>query len=328
MVLHRRLAPGFSFAYVPWGPELPFAAEAAGSSVLGELSLAMKKLLPKDTVFIRFDPPEFTEGEKMPVARSAPSFFGKNFKRASADVQPPDSVFVDLMREPQNPALSAEDAILGEMKSKWRYNIGLAEKKGVEVRLSPPDSRGVPLDLQSFYRIYKETAGRDGISIHSMDYYAALFNKAWKYNAEPVEDGAKKPAVDVRLYLASHEKEDIAGIITLFRGSEAVYLYGASSNHKRNLMAPYALQWRAMRDAKAAHCLYYDLFGIPPCSPEEDPDHPMAGLYRFKTGFGGKIIHRAGSWDYIARPLLKTLYSAAEASRKKIWDLKKRIKRR
>jgi lipid II:glycine glycyltransferase (peptidoglycan interpeptide bridge formation enzyme) len=147
-----------------------------------------------------------------------------------------------------------------------------------------------------------------------MEYYKVLF-----------EEGAKPEyGVDIRLYLASHESEDIAGIITLFRKDEAVYLYGASANHKRNLMAPYALQWQAMRDAKAAGCVFYDLYGIP---PDEDPFHPMAGLYRVKTGFGGTMIHRPGCWDYACKPVVTGLYRAAETVRKKLRDFKKRLKR-
>jgi lipid II:glycine glycyltransferase (peptidoglycan interpeptide bridge formation enzyme) len=107
----------------------------------------------------------------------------------------------------------------------------------------------------------------------------------------------------------------------LFRGKEATYLYGASSNIKRNLMAPYALQWKAIQDAQSSGCIVYDLFGIP---PNEDPDHPMAGLYRFKTGFGGSIIHRPGSWDYPCKPLLYTLFKRAEHLRKKARDRRKR----
>jgi len=204
------------------------------------------------------------------------------------------------------------------MKPKWRYNIGLAEKKCVIVRTA---CKGC---LDSFYRIYRETAERDRISIHSKTYYAALFEEAEKHG------------IDVRLYIASHEDEDIAGIITLFRGTEAVYLYGASVNHKRNLMAPYALQWKAIQDAKAAGCLFYDFYGIPPKPPEEEPNHPMAGLYRFKTGFigeggsktgsntaGGKIVRRPGCYDYPCRVPAAALYKAAEKIRKKIQDSKK-----
>jgi lipid II:glycine glycyltransferase (peptidoglycan interpeptide bridge formation enzyme) len=119
----------------------------------------------------------------------------------------------------------------------------------------------------------------------------------------------------------------LAGIVTLFRGGEGVYLYGASSNLHRNLMAPYALQWKAMQDARESGCSFYDLFGIP---PSDNPDHPMAGLYRFKTGFigdngaGGRIIHRPGSWDYPCRPLLTFCFKGAEKLRKKLRDLKKK----
>jgi lipid II:glycine glycyltransferase (peptidoglycan interpeptide bridge formation enzyme) len=117
------------------------------------------------------------------------------------------------------------------------------------------------------------------------------------------------------LYIARHEGDDLAAIMALFRGKQATYLYGASSNIKRNLMAPYALQWRAMQDAKIFGCEVYDLFGIP---PDESPGHPMAGLYRFKTGFGGRIARRPGCWDYPYRPVLHALFSGAENLRKKI----------
>jgi len=323
LVLYHKLGPGIGFAYIPWGPELPpdYTAAADGVTAGGvanpadaaaELAAALRSFLPKNTAFIRFDFPWFTD---QPILREGS--IPRPFTRA-ADVQPPNTVLVDLAPE--------ETAILGNMKSKWRYNIGLAEKKGVAVRSIPANAFD-NAELETFYRIYRETAARDGISIHPKEYYAAFFEEAAKHT------------IDARLYIASHEGEDLAGIVTLFRGRVGVYLYGASSNHKRNLMAPYALQWKAMRDAKAAGCFVYDMYGIPPRPPTEMPDHPMAGLYRFKTGFigdedagtaapGGSIVHRPGSWDYPCRPVAKALYSIAEKTRKKIWDIKKRLRKR
>ena len=165
-----------------------------------------------------------------------------------------------------------------------------------------------------FYDLLKETARRDGIAIHGREYYQTLFEDNWYDGKTP----------DIRLYLAEHGGDVLAGIVTLFRGREAVYLYGASSEKKRNLMAPYALQLKAMEDAKASGCEEYDLFGIP---PDDDPSHPMAGLYRFKTGFGGRIVHRPGSWDYPSRPLVYRLFSAAEILRKKARTIKKQAAR-
>jgi lipid II:glycine glycyltransferase (peptidoglycan interpeptide bridge formation enzyme) len=96
-----------------------------------------------------------------------------------------------------------------------------------------------------------------------------------------------------------------------------VYLYGASSNEHRNLMAPYALQWAALRDSRDRGAVEYDLFGIP---PTDDPAHPMHGLYRFKTGFGGDRIHRHGAWDRVFRPVVWTLWTRLDALR--IWYFK------
>jgi lipid II:glycine glycyltransferase (peptidoglycan interpeptide bridge formation enzyme) len=164
--------------------------------------------------------------------------------------------------------------------------------------------------LDTFYALFRETAKRDGISIHSIGYYQILFAHCAEY-----------PGQELRLYVAEHEEKILAATIVLFRKGMATYLYGASSNEHRELMASYALQWKAMKDAKAAGCTHYDLFGIP---PNADPDHPMAGLYRFKTGFGGTIIHRSGSWDFTYKPLARRLFTVAEALRKGIRSLKKK----
>jgi len=291
LVLSRRLAPGFSFAYIPWGPELPesfTADDIQRSLVLAELARGLRRLLPVNCAFIRFDPPWFVEE---PLLRLP-------FKKAAADIQPPDTVLVDL---------TVID-ILASMKPKWRYNIGIAEKRGVLV--NRPDASGI----DDFYNLLKETAARDGIAIHSAVYYKTLFEI---YNGN--NSGS------LRLYTTKYNNEVLAAIIVLCREKQATYLYGASSNINRNVMAPYALQWRAMQEAKACGCEVYDLFGIP---PNEDPNHPMAGLYRFKTGFGGKIVHRAGSWDYPYKPVFYSLFRTLELARKKIRDKKKRAPER
>jgi lipid II:glycine glycyltransferase (peptidoglycan interpeptide bridge formation enzyme) len=104
----------------------------------------------------------------------------------------------------------------------------------------------------------------------------------------------------------------LAGIIVARAGDRATYLYGASSDRKRNLMPNYALQWRAIQQAKDAGALWYDLFGVPSA---DDPHHPMHGLFRFKTGFGGELVHMAGSWDVVTAPLRYSLYRIAERAR-------------
>jgi len=295
LVLSRRIAPSIRMAYVPWGPELPASCnQGQCNRALAELAHSLGRHLPGNTTFVRFDPPWFDpEGGKAQDLSSP-------FVRAAADIQPPDTVIVDLAPDADN--------ILASMKPKWRYNIGLAEKRGVTVNLAPAGEW--EKDIGIFYGLLAETAKRDGIAVHGIGYYRMLFE----------EYGGAIPA-GLRLYTAWHDGDCLAAIVALFRGEQATYLYGASSNAKRNLMAPYALQWRAMMDAKAAGCTKYDLFGIP---PNGDPGHPMAGLYRFKTGFGGSIVHRPGSWDYPTKPVLYALFSTAERLRKKLRDRRKR----
>jgi lipid II:glycine glycyltransferase (peptidoglycan interpeptide bridge formation enzyme) len=289
---------GFSFAYIPWGSLPDFFPAEERAKVLAELAIKIKPFLSKDTAFIRFEPPwHYKDGDEI-FKNESIMLTSAGFIKAAATVQPPDTVIVNL-------SLSCEE-ILASMKSKWRYNVSLAEKKGVKVKTC-----GVQ-DIEVFYNLLKETAARDGIAVHGINYYRTLFEVCEKQN---------KRNQFIRLYAAKHEADIIAAIVVLFRGKEATYLYGASSNNKRNLMAPYALQWKAMQDAKEAGCVNYDLFGIP---PNEDPNHPMAGLYRFKTGFGGQIIHRPGSWDYRYKKVMYNLFNKAEALRKKLRDLKKK----
>ena len=300
LALHRPLGFGVSLAYVPWGPEPPWGPQdspgfspddKAKTGMLRSLAEDLRALLPGNTAFIRFDPPWYTQG----ADTAAPSVYPP-FSRSAADVQSPDTALVDLS--------PGEDAILGRMKSKWRYNIHLAHRRGVRVRSAGAE------ELERFYALYQETARRDGINIHALSYYQALFAHSAEY-----------PGQELRLYLAEYEGKTLAAAIVLFRKTVATYLYGASSNGDRNVMAPYAVQWQAMGDAKAWGCAEYDLFGMPPA---EDPNHPMAGLYRFKTGFGGRIIHRSGSWDFSCKPLARRLFGAAEALRKTLWTMKKK----
>jgi len=307
LVLRRRLAPGFALAYVPWGPELPDGINADGyharEAAVRELAASLRKTLPKDTVFIRFDIPWHTTGEN-PFSLPPP------FTRSFVDIQAPDTVLVDLS--------CSMESVMEQMKPKWRYNAKLALKRGVTVHRAGVEQ------LDVFYGLLEETARRDGIAIHGYEYYKALFESARTDDASSGDAGhgddypGNKP--DIRLYLAGHEGEVLAGIVTLFRGPKAVYLYGASSCKKRNLMVPYALQVKAMEDAKAFGCIEYDLYGIP---PNKEPSHPMAGLYLFKTGFGGRIVHRPGCWDFPCYNLLYHVYFFAEKVRKRFLDRRK-----
>ncbi len=287
LALQRSLGAGLSIAYIPHGPD--GGKDPVDGDLLAPIARELLRSLPDGALFVRFDlPGPVVASDSAPEKESyRPSLPG--LRPASSDVQPPSTVVVDLS--------TGLDQILSQMKSKTRYNIRLAERRGVEA-----SRRGLE-DFDAWYSLYRETARRDRIAIHSAEYYRALFELSTEF-------AGRRP--ELRLYLATHGDDLLAGIITAFHGRRATYLYGASSNEKRNLMPAYLLQWRAMQDAAEFGCTEYDLFGIP---PSDDPDHPMSGLYRFKTGFGGKVIHRPGCWDLSLKPVRYHAYRAAETAR-------------
>ncbi len=327
-VLVRKLKSFISIAYIPLGVEIPKTADTAAESsdstssfenagsqiqydsseyllLLQDIARELKKLLPPTVFCIRFDPPIefFTNEDRANYLRMYKKADGSEkilLKKSPTDVQPQDTVLLSLDK--------TEEELLSAMKPKWRYNIRLAEKKGVTVRAAGAES------IDSFYKVFMETAARDRIAVHGKDYYKSLL--------ELSSDGSH---VKTTLYIAEHEGETLAGIITLFTDTEAVYLYGASSDNKRNLMPAYLLQWTAIQDAKKFGSKVYDFYGIP---PTDDEHHPMHGLYRFKTGFGGTVIHRAGSLDMPVKPVFYAFYILLEKLRafyfKKVRKLLKR----
>lgn len=325
-ILVRSFARGFfSLAYVPLFPNAELlkavgmnggagskeggkANDAAAPSpkvfcaALDQLAAALKALLPANTICVRFDPQvEFPEPDERDAFNQSVKAAAKKgrflCKKNAVDIQPPDTTQVDLTR--------TEEEILAAMKSKWRYNINLAARKGVVVQKTALDSSSIEKAIDDFYALYKETSARDGIAMHAKSYYKDLL----ELSAQEAQKGSDVPQVN--LYVASHEGDNLGAIMTLFSKTESVYLYGCSSNKKRNLMPNFLLQWTAMKDAKAYGSRYYDMYGMP---PTDDPSHPMHGLYLFKTGFGGRNVHRAGSYDVPLKGIYK-LCVLAEGAR-------------
>jgi peptidoglycan pentaglycine glycine transferase (the first glycine) len=194
-------------------------------------------------------------------------------------IQPRRTIVVDLK--------ASEEEILGRMKQKTRYNIRLAEKKGVVVESSS--------DIGTFNSLMAVTADRDNFGVHAGRYYLDAF-KAFE----------KKGSVN--LFMAFHQGTPLAAIMVFQRGSRAWYFYGASNNLERNRMPTYLVQWRAMQWARSQGCSSYDLWGVPDQDEktlEDEFEHRSDGLwkvYRFKRGFGGLVKRSAGAWDKVYNP--------------------------
>jgi len=272
-VLERRLPRlPVSVLYVPKGPALDWNDTGLADRLLASLEHLARQ---RRALFLKIDPdlydPDGAPGF-CPRPTNAPQIARlltrRRWRFSGEQVQFRNTLLLDLTRP--------EEDLLAAMKQKTRYNIRLAMRHGVQVRL------GTPADLDIFYRLYAETARRDGFPIRPADYY----RDAW---------GSFLEAGHARLLLAEVAGEVVAGLILFLFGPTAWYMYGASSDRHRERMPNYLLQWEAIRCARAAGCTLYDLWGAPDTLVESDP---MWGVVRFKLGLGGQLVRGLGAWDF------------------------------
>lgn len=289
LVTLQQLDQNWCYAYVPYGPELEPDDDQQGV-FLEELSESLRSFLPENCIMIRYDLPwesywakdeDFYNSDGIwtgppdkPAQEMRFNFNTQNwnFKKAVTNQLPSNTLFLDLKAEPEE--------ILSRMRPKTRYNIGLSARKGVTVRACGLE------ELDVWYNLYTQTALRNGIFLHDKEYFRTVL--------EVSEQNPESPA-EVLLLLAQAEGIPLAAMVMVVSGTRASYLYGASSSDNKPFMGSYAVQWAAIKTAREMGCTEYDMFGV---APYPDPQHPMYGLYRFKTGFGGRMFHSLGCWDY------------------------------
>ncbi|TSC57852.1 MAG: FemAB family protein [Candidatus Peregrinibacteria bacterium Greene0416_19] len=185
-------------------------------------------------------------------------------------------------------ALSEED-ILAQMREKGRYNIRVAERNGIVVEQSR--------DTAVFHRLLRQTGARDAFRIHPEHHYRLFVEKL--------------PG-SFLLIARDNEKKPIAGLLGVIWKETGIYYYGAFSYEQRALMAPYLLQWEAMKLCKSRGCASYDLLGIAPS--DASPDHPWTGISDFKRKFGGSIITCPPEQQIILRPMAHRLLQLKRAA--------------
>jgi peptidoglycan pentaglycine glycine transferase (the first glycine) len=273
MVLFRRLPLGLSIGYLPRGP--------VGAGAWVDFWPQVDALcLQERAIFLRVEPDIWE-----PVAEGFTHSHLPGFIQAGQTIQPPRTILIDLR--------GSEDDILMGMKPKTRYNIRLAERKGVTVRQSD--------DIGLFHRMMLTTGERDAFGVHSRDYYQRAYDSF-------------APSGACVLLMAEYEHQPLAGLMAFAHGETAWYFYGASTDEERNRMPTYLLQWEAIRWAKQRGCQVYDLWGVPDYPETElearflDRSDGLWGVYRFKRGFGGQLRRTIGTWDRIYQPLLYKLY--------------------
>ncbi|PWH19175.1 MAG: hypothetical protein DDG59_03980 [Anaerolineae bacterium] len=274
------------FAYIPKGPVggqdrladwlTQQNQEAFSHSILAQLRAFCHQ---QQVAFVKVEPDILLENQM--DSQDCPV----GFEISSHAIQPLRTILIDIKAE--------ETEILARMKQKTRYNIRLAERKGVVVRAAK--------DIDLFYQMMQTTGHRDGFAVHSYAYYEKVYRSFSELGQS-------------ELLIAYYRDTPIAGLMVFCQGERAFYFYGASRDEHREVMAPYLLQWNAILWAKKRGCTLYDLWGVPDYDEAELEQHfeqrkgGLWGVYRFKRGFGGRVVRYAGPYDFVNSRWLYWLY--------------------
>ncbi|MBI3620345.1 peptidoglycan bridge formation glycyltransferase FemA/FemB family protein [Candidatus Roizmanbacteria bacterium] len=181
----------------------------------------------------------------------------------------------------------SEPELLANLKSKTRYNINLAQKKGVKVN-EASDDKG----FRAFSRLYFATCRRQRYFGHDENYHHTIWH-------------ALKPSI-AHILVADYRNIPLAAYELFFFRDTLYYPYGGTSSEHRNLMASNLLLWESIRLGKRLGATKFDLWGSLP--PSYDYRHPWAGFTRFKEGYGTEFVEMIGSFDLVINPVFHQIY--------------------
>ena len=281
LFVHKRNLPyGQNFLYLP---------EISSKYLTAKNMDEVKKLAKnQDSIFARV---EFIDQFSKNADKVVRSF---KFVKSFEEIQPKWRHIIDISK--------SEDEILAQMKSKGRYNVRLAQKKQIEV--ISYKSKVISLSdkeiIQKFHGLVSQTVQREKISGRPLEYFAKMID-----NFSDTDY--------LEIYIASYRGKPLASALISFYDGVASYLYGGSSSEYREVMAPYAMHWRIIQDAKERGMQKYDLLGR---SKPGDEKSKWAGVTRFKEQFGGEAVEVLGSYDFVVKPILYKLFRMLEKIRR------------
>ena len=171
---------------------------------------------------------------------------------------------------------SKEDILKG-MRKTTRHAIKKADKEGVQV-----DVQTSAQALERFWPLYEQTSSRHNFVPYTKNTITTQIEEFGKSN-------------QVFAVTATYQGKDVASAILFYYGDTAYYYHGASTHIQGNIPAAHAVQWSAIQEAKKRGATKYNFWGI---APDNEPNHPFAGITVFKKGFGGQAVPYIHAHDY------------------------------
>lgn len=245
----RKIIGSKSMIYAPRGP----VGDVYDIQKVKKITEEVDKIAKKYNAFVfRFDPERYYD-EKLEEMYVKEGYKVRNRKFGKNElIQPRYNMILNISGK-------TEEEVFKGYSEKTRYNVRVAKRKGVTVRYS----RDVE-DLKTFYNLYVVTGIRDKIASRPYDYFERMLNTFDENH--------------MRIYIAEFEGEALSAAIAINYGKKTFYLYGASSNEKRNLMPNYLMQQEMIEWAIETECDLYDFGGVFILDKSN-------GLYKFKEGF-------------------------------------------
>lgn len=264
-----KIKGNFKILYAPKGPVI-----SSNADIKETMSLLMNEInqlaSQEKAIYFQCDPPTMD-----PQMLETYNFL--EFEKSARDIQPRHTLILDLKK--------TTDELLAQMHSKTRYNIRLAEKKGVTIEIDNTK-------YKEFNELLKKTTDRQQITLFGEKYFKELLNLPF-----------------VKLYLAKYNGQYIAANIMIFWNHTATYLFGASNYEFRAIMAPHLLQWEAIKDAQKQNCWFYDFWGAAPPNAT-GREQNWFGFTKFKMGFSpnAEITEYLGTYEKVYSPVIYGIY--------------------
>lgn len=254
-----------------------------------------------NAIFIKLEPNYYLPVDNANNTEKSDEILQKNNLLLSNKIIPAKALFthydfhLDISR--------TEEELMSSFHSKTRYNIRLAERKGVKI-IDNTTKDGI----RNYIRLMEETTKRQKFFNHNAEYFYKIFEEF--------------PKNQLRIFEAVYNDEVLTSWLLFTFKNKLYYPYGASSNSHRELMPNNLIMWKAIQYGKEKKCTTFDLWGC--LGPDADPSDPWYGFHKFKSGYNPQLVEHVGAYDFIHKPITYRVFKIADKIRWKLLKLKKR----